>query len=118
MQVSNAVYRQLLCVVLDQVEPGLQASLSEAGWKVYQVADYVSAARVLREQEFRVGLLVLSSVEEADWLQAGHFMHLHGEVEWLVVLSAEALAASACVDAVLGSAFDHHRLPWTCRGCS
>ena len=102
--------RRLLCIGAENHE-ALREGLGMAGWQVFDAPDFSAAHRLLGSMSFLVGLLVLRSDDAAAWRHAGEFLLTNSRMVWVAVLKKEALKQPACLDVVLGCAFDYHHLP-------
>lgn len=81
-----------------------------AEWDICQVATLAEAARVLRDNEFIVGLLdgVIGAVRTRE---VDLFLRAHSQVAWVGVVDAPALASDACRDLIADHLADYHSTP-------
>ena len=86
--------------------------LADDGWEVQQAIDLRRAKRVLAEQSFTVGLLMVSESTDASLAEFDAFLRSHENQEWVGCFDAASLARPGCRDLILAHLFDHHTLPF------
>jgi DNA-binding NtrC family response regulator len=103
--------RNLLCIKMRYSDTRWTAGLSEAGWRVHEVNDLVSAHRLLQEHQFAVGLLVPGKIDDSACAALDAFLRAHQSVEWVGAFEGGLLTTSRCRDLIVDHLFDHHTLP-------
>lgn len=103
--------RTILAVMAAGASDRLIGALRELGWAPTKVTSLPAAHRMLGQQAFSVGLVVVDRVEETALKDIDAFLRRHGDVIWVGAFSRAALALNACRELILDHLFDHHTLP-------
>jgi DNA-binding NtrC family response regulator len=103
--------RNLLCIKMRYSDTRWAEGLSEAGWRLHEVNDLVTAHRLMQEKNFTVGLLVPGKIDDSACTSLDAFLRAHQSVEWVGAFDADLLGTPRCRDLIVDHLFDHHTLP-------
>jgi DNA-binding NtrC family response regulator len=103
--------RKLLCVAAPGFSVLAQGCVSAAEWDAFTVADLRSADRLLRNQDFLVGLMMPDVVNELVCEEMDNFLRAHWTIEWVGAFYPQALAQPACRELILDHFCDFHTRP-------
>jgi DNA-binding NtrC family response regulator len=81
-----------------------------AHWDICQVATLAEATRALRAEPFPVGL-VDGVIGAMRMREVDQFFRAHGQVHWIGIVDAAALASDACRDLMADHLYDYHSEP-------
>jgi two-component system, NtrC family, response regulator HydG len=103
--------RKVLCVNLEGDSPEVAHHLQNEGWEVAIATDLIAAQHLQTQPSVQVGVLLLGN-PAADRLQAvEEFLRLSRDMEWVGLVSCEALDSPAMRELVLNYFFDYHTKP-------
>ncbi len=103
--------RRVLCIGAPRLSAPLCKVLAEEGWLVQQAIDLRRARRLLAEQSFTVGLLMVARTSDTSLAELDAFLRSHENQEWVGCFDVASLGQPGCRDLILGHLFDHHTLP-------
>jgi DNA-binding NtrC family response regulator len=103
--------RDLLCIKMRYSDTHWAEGLADAGWRLHEVNDLVTAHRLMQEQVFSVGLLVPGKIDDSACAALDAFLRAHRGVEWVGAFEVELLATPRCRDLIVDHLFDHHTVP-------
>jgi DNA-binding NtrC family response regulator len=104
--------RRLVCLHYLPSDCSVVRSAQAAGWQLHNIRDLASARGDIKDNDIRVGLVLLSGAEPEDWLRQveGLLSHSTG-TEWVAIVSAELLENPRVCDLVAAYCLDFHTLP-------
>ncbi len=104
--------RKLILISPAPVDQQLQQTLVAGGWKVYAAQDEAQARVWLREQRFRVGLIVLANYAGEDipsWISA---LVIAYRIGWIMALPKSLLQSPATLALISERCYDYQVLPF------
>jgi DNA-binding NtrC family response regulator len=87
-------------------------ALKARGWEVFQTANLDDAKHLIETHDFNTGMVLLDSPEQGDLLQINDLVSLRYAVEWVALLSPEALQSRTVCQLISRSFYDYHTLPF------
>jgi two-component system, NtrC family, response regulator HydG len=107
--------RKVLCVSLEDDSPQVADHLRAEGWEVSVAANLAMAQSLPPDPSVQVGVLLLGNLP-ADRLPAvAEFLRLSRAMEWVGVVSSNALDSPVLRELVLNYFFDYHTKPFDWR---
>ncbi len=103
--------RQVIVIGADSLDAALCRQLCGAGWDIHIALSLSAAVRMISEQSFRVGFVVLPKPDGETCAALDDFLHAHPETEWVGGVDAGALLSQQCRDLIFERLFDYLTLP-------
>jgi DNA-binding NtrC family response regulator len=103
--------RQLLCIRLQSGDSAWTRKLADRGWVVHTASELKTARRWLKEQGYRVGVLMPGEVSGAGCAELDLFLRTHRMAVWVGVFDAAFMVTPCGRDLILDHLFDHHTTP-------
>jgi len=103
--------RKVLLVGPKGLDDTLCHELSAADWDIHIALSLSAAKRLVSEQRFLVGFMVIPEVDGETCAAIDDFLQAHSDIVWVGGLHAAALRLEDCRDLVFERMFDHVTLP-------
>jgi DNA-binding NtrC family response regulator len=104
--------RRLVCLHHLPSDCAVVRSAQAAGWQLHNIRDFASARGDIKDNDIRVGLVLLSGAEPEDWLrQVEGLLSRFTGTEWVAIVSGELLENPRVRDIVTAYCLDFHTLP-------
>jgi DNA-binding NtrC family response regulator len=103
--------RKVVFVGPTGLDPTLCRQLSAADWDVHIALSLSAAGRLISEQRFLVGFIILPGLGGGTCAEVGTFLRAHSDIEWVGGLDSGALQSQECRDLIFEQMFDHVTLP-------
>jgi DNA-binding NtrC family response regulator len=103
--------RKLLCVTLGGSTVMAEQSILSDVWDVCKVADIREADRILRDQPYLLGLLLLDRIDNDDHGELEQFLKMHWPMQWVGVFHEQVLKLPVWRELILEHLFDFHTRP-------
>lgn len=87
------------------------ALLPAADWEVHVASSWSAAARLIGEQHFLVGFVLVANPDLRSCAEIDDFLRAHPTMEWVGGFEASALRLPECTDLIFERMFDHLTLP-------
>jgi DNA-binding NtrC family response regulator len=103
--------RQVLFVNPKGLDIDFGALLAPADWDVHVALSLSAASRLLGEQHFLVGFMLVAHPDAAVCAEIDAFLHAHPDMEWVGGFDAPSLQLQECRDLIFERMFDHLTMP-------
>ncbi|MDB5947422.1 MAG: sigma-54-dependent Fis family transcriptional regulator, partial [Ramlibacter sp.] len=103
--------RNLLYVSASHCPATLQQLLFQGNWRLTHARDLKTACRLLREQRFMVGLVVMDQVDAETLSDFDTCAAAARRCEWVAVLPRADIGSALARDLILNGLFDYHTEP-------
>lgn len=103
--------RKVLVVGPKGLDATLCHQLAAADWDIHLAWGLSAAKRLLDEQRYLVGFLVLPELDAETCASIDDFLQTHSDVVWVGGFQPAALALEDCRDLIFERMFDHVTLP-------
>lgn len=103
--------RKVLFIGPKSLDATLCHQLSAADWDIHIASSLSAAGRLIDEQRFVVGFIVLPEPDVETCAEFDSFLQAHSDIEWVGGFDARALQLQECRDLIFERMFDHVTMP-------
>ena len=103
--------RKVLFIGPKSLDATLCHQLSAADWDIHIALSLSAAGRLISEQRFLVGFIVLPEADAETCAEADAFLQAHSGIEWVGGFDTRALQSQECRDLIFERMFDHVTMP-------
>jgi DNA-binding NtrC family response regulator len=103
--------RQVILIGAKSLDAALCHQLSAADWDVHIALSLSAARRLIAEQRFLVGFVVLPKPDADACAELDDFLQAHPDIEWVGGVDAGAVQSQECRDLIFERMFDYLTMP-------